>query len=107
MEENRSANVEIPGKAEAIVSLVLGILSLCLCLTRPWLSLILGIVGLVFAHIAKRRGYRNGIRTGGFVTSLLGVILSCLLGIVLVAAGGFLVAVGTGMLSEVLDGILL
>ena len=91
------------GKTEAITSLVLGIVGLCFSTSAGIIALALGITGLVFASIAKRKGYRDGMRTGGFVTSLLAVIigsLSALIGLILKSV---MLAFGSGLLSEIFD----
>ena len=69
---------KIPGKNEAVASLVLGILSLICCFFAysNILSIILGIIGLVLASTSKKYGYEGGIRTAGFVLSLIGLIIS-------------------------------
>lgn len=107
MEENNMAQTELSGKTEAVASLVLGVLSLCLCAPVSILSLILGIVGLVFAGQAKRMGFRQGIRTAGFVTSLLGVIFGGLFVLVAVAAGGILFTVGAKILRDIVGYVFL
>ena len=68
--------VVVPGKNKAVASLVLGILSIVFI----WggfsgsVSLILSVIGLILASSAKKDGYDEGIRTAGFVTSLIGLI---------------------------------
>ena len=82
------------GKPQAVASLVLGLVSL-LMLVGGYLSLVsilLGIIGLVLAHQARSRGYRGGVRTAGFVLSLLGLI------------GGVLVLVSVAFLMLLLVG---
>lgn len=37
-------------------------------------SIILGIIGLVLASNSKKAGYSGGLRTAGFVLSLIGLI---------------------------------
>ena len=71
-----------PGSGQATASLVLGIISI-VCIVASWMylsiaSIILGIVGLVLASSAKKQGNTSGVRTGGFVTSLIGLILGVL-----------------------------
>jgi len=61
-----------PGKGKAQVSLALGIVAICLPI--PFLDLIAGIIGLVFASMAKKEGFSGGLRTAGFVLSIVGTI---------------------------------
>lgn len=79
-------NGNVPGKGAAIGSLVCGIVSLVI----PYIGLIVAIVGLVLAGNAKKQGFEGGLRTAGFVLSLLGVIFGAI-GVVssCVACGGF------------------
>ena len=78
----------------AVASLVIGI-----CSIVSWffglgalLGVVLGIVGLVLANQAKRAGNIEGIRTAGFVGSLIGLIGS---GIAVIIALGAVFALGT------------
>lgn len=73
-------DVYVVGKDKAITSLVLGIVSIISCFTGigSIVGLVTGIIGLVFANKAKKVGYYGGIQTGGFVTSLVGLIISSL-----------------------------
>jgi len=68
---------EQPGKGKAIASLVLGIVSLVFA-WLPFFGLILGIVGLVLAAGAGREGFTGGLKTAGFVCSLIGTIIGAL-----------------------------
>jgi len=85
---------EIPGKGQATASLVLGIISIVswIFVVSSFLSVICGIIGIVCANKSKKLGYKDGVRTGGFVTSLIGLIGGALilifvvLGILLAAA---------------------
>lgn len=79
---------------KAVASLVLGI-----CAVASWffglgalLGMVLGIVGLVLAGQAKKAGNIEGIRTAGFVCSLIGLIGS---GIAVIIALGAVFALGT------------
>ena len=71
---------------KAIVSLVLGILSLICAFFGKGaiLGLIFGIVGVVLGAKARKEA-QTGIATGGFVCSLIGLIL-CAIGLVCVIA---------------------
>lgn len=73
--------MEVPGKNAAVASLVCGILSIVCWIfsITSILSLILGIVGLVQASKAKKAGYNDGLRTAGFVVSLVGLIFGALI----------------------------
>lgn len=69
-----------PGKGKAIASLVLGIIGfvMCLCVKTvvlPILGMIMGIIGLILASSSKKDGFVGGIRTAGFVLSILAVVL--------------------------------
>ena len=55
-------------------------------------GIILGIIGLVLAGQAKKAGNTEGIRTGGFVCSLIGLIGS---GIAVIIAISALALVGS------------
>lgn len=79
---------------KAVASLVLGI-----CAVVSWffglgalLGMVLGIIGLVLAGQAKKAGNIEGIRTAGFVCSLIGLIGS---GIAVIIALGAVFALGT------------
>ena len=65
-------NQEVPGKGAAIASLVLGIIGLVVALfVFGPVGAILGIVGVVMASKAKQQGFEGGMRTAGFVLSIL------------------------------------
>lgn len=68
--------VVVPGKNKAVASLVLGILSIVFIWGgfSGFVSLILSVIGLILASSAKKDGFDEGIRTAGFVTSLIGLI---------------------------------
>lgn len=67
-------NQNVPGKGAAVASLVLGIIAVVLWFFgyTSIVSVILGIVGLVCAGNAKKAGFMGGLRTAGFVLSLIG-----------------------------------
>ena len=87
MEEN---NNNIPGKGAATASLVLGIISVVLWFFgySALVSVILGIVGLILAGNAKKAGFNGGIRTAGFVLSLIGLIGGAIFFVACVACVG-------------------
>ena len=93
------------GKTEAVTSLVLGIVALCFCVGGGLVALALGITGLVFASMAKKKGYQDGMRTAGFVTSLLAVIFGGISAVIGVIVRSVLLAFGTGLLSELFDAL--
>ena len=86
MEENNN----IPGKGAATASLVLGIISVVLWFFgySALVSVILGIVGLILAGNAKKAGFNGGIRTAGFVLSLIGLIGAAIFFVACVACVG-------------------
>lgn len=90
------SNIPVPGKGQAIASLVLGIVSVVFWFfgVGSLLSLILGIVGLVLASMAKKAGFEGGIRTAGFVLSLIGTIGGAIVFVTCVACIGCLGAIG-------------
>lgn len=80
------------GHGRAVASLVLGI-----CAIVSWFfgagafaGIILGIIGICCANKAKFFGNTEGIRTGGFVCSIIGLVGSSLAIIVYVATLGTL-----------------
>ena len=92
MEENNN----IPGKGAATASLVLGIISVVLWFFgySALVSVILGIVGLILAGNAKKAGFNGGIRTAGFVLSLIGLIGGALAFVACVACVGLFASTG-------------
>lgn len=89
-------NQNIPGKGAATGSLVCGIVSIVLWFFgfTSIFSLIVGIVGLVLANSSKKAGFMGGIRTAGFVCSLIGTIFGGLIFISCVACAGVLGTAG-------------
>lgn len=87
---------DVPGKGAATGSLVCGIVSVVMWFfgVTTILSLIIGIVGLVLAGKSKKAGFSGGIRTAGFVLSLLGVIFGAVIFVACVACAGGLAAMG-------------
>ena len=69
-----------PGKHEATVAMVLGIVS-CALLIFGYTALgsvVTGIIGLIYASRAKSLGFNGTPRTVGYVCSLIGLILGVL-----------------------------
>ena len=102
MEENNN----IPGKGAATASLVLGIISVVLWVFgySALVSVILGIVGLILAGNAKKAGFNGGIRTAGFVLSLIGLIGGAIFFVACVACVGAIGAAdATGAFDDLLS----
>ena len=85
-----------PGKGMAIASMVLGIVSLVFC----WhlIGLICSIVGLSLSVVSKNKGYVGGMRTAGFVKSLIALIISA---IIVVVAGIIAAAIYVTFVSQI------
>lgn len=104
MEENNN----IPGKGAATASLVLGIISVVLWFFgySALVSVILGIVGLILAGNAKKAGFNGGIRTAGFVLSLIGLIGGAIFFVACVACVGAIGAAdATGAFDDLFSNI--
>ena len=73
-------NGKVPGQGAATASLVCGIIAvICSFLGYTLIiALILGIVGLVQASKSKQEGFNGGLRTAGFVLSLIGLIFGAI-----------------------------
>ena len=89
-------NQNVPGKGAAVASLVLGIIAVVLWFFgyTSIVSVILGIVGLVCAGNAKKAGFMGGLRTAGFVLSLIGLIGGGIAVVACVACAGAIGAAG-------------
>ena len=76
-----------PGKGMAVASLVLGILSIL----DPTiiLGIFLGVIGVVLAVMAKKRGFLGGMATAGLVLSIIGIALNGFIFLLCGAAGMF------------------
>ncbi len=96
MDENNNMNNNVPGKGAATGSLVCGIISVVIA----WFGwgaiagIVVGIIGLVLATNAKKAGFDGGMRTAGFVLSLIGLILSAVVFVSCVACVGAYSCVG-------------
>ena len=93
---------KIPGKGQAVASLVLGIIGVVLWFFgySALVSVILGIIGLVLAGNAKKAGYVEGMQKAGFILSLISLIGGAIFFVACVACVGALsAAVGTGALT--------
>ena len=89
------------GHGLAIGSLVCGIIGIVLwffgytCL----ISVVLGIVGLVLAGNAKKEGNTEGIRTAGFIVSLIALIIGIIITIYLCLVVALVGTAGNGVFS--------
>ena len=85
-----------PARGAAVASLVLGIIAVVLWFFgyTSIVSVILGIVGLVCAGNAKKAGFMGGLRTAGFVLSLIGLIGGGIAFVACVACAGAIGAAG-------------
>ncbi|WP_339060820.1 DUF4190 domain-containing protein [Tepidibacillus marianensis] len=86
MSEEQNMSPKTNGKA--IAALVLGIVSLMI----PYVGLIVGIVGIVYAkkaiaEIAQTQDNGKGMAVAGLVTSIISVALYAILIIILIIAG--------------------
>ena len=95
-------NQNVPGKGAAVASLVLGIIAVVLWFFgyTSIVSVILGIVGLVCAGNAKKAGFMGGLRTAGFVLSLIGLIGGGIAFVACVACAGAIGAAGMLLLIK-------
>ena len=89
-------NQNVPGKGAATASLVLGIVAVVLWFFgyTSIVSVVLGIVGLICAGNAKKAGFDDGLRTAGFVLSLIGLIGGGVAFVACVACAGVIGAAG-------------
>ena len=90
---------DAPGHGAAVASLVLGIIAVVLWFFgySAIVSVVLGIIGLVCAGNAKKQGFVGGIRTAGFVLSLIGLIGGALVFVACVACVGALGVLGNSL----------
>ena len=90
MYEHDDRNGQLPGQNEAVISLVLGIIAVILWFFgySSIISIVLAIVGLVYASKSKQLGYNGPMRTAGFVLSLIALIGGALIFIACVACIG-------------------
>ncbi|MCR4672255.1 MAG: zinc-ribbon domain-containing protein [Lachnospiraceae bacterium] len=74
-----------PGYTKALVSMIVGILSIVLIFVlTPIAGVILGVVGLVLNNMARGDGYTGSILKAGKICSIVGLVLSVLF-IILIA----------------------
>lgn len=70
-----------------VAALVLGLVSIVISLFFSyvgWVGIILGIIGIVLAAVARKNG-KGGIATAGLVLSIIGTVLSAILYLACVA----------------------
>ena len=97
----------IPGKNQAIASLVCGMIAIVFSVLgySAILSIILGIVGLVLASQSKKAGFTDNLQTAGFVVSLLGVIFGAVMFLFVVALTGFVLSVLAEFIRDLSAGL--
>lgn len=90
MYDNNNQSGQVPGQNEAVVSLIMGIIAVLLWFFgySSIISVVLSIVGLVYASKSKQLGYNGPMRTAGFVLSLIALIGGALIFIACVACIG-------------------
>lgn len=78
------------GKGKARASMILGIISVALLVGgySSGISVILGIIGLILAGGSKKEGYTGGMRTAGFILSLISVIFGVVVFVSCIACFG-------------------
>ena len=83
------------GNTKAIISLVLGIISILVCCCYGVVSIILGIAAIVLAVLAKKdnMGKMPGMALGGLICGIIGLLLGLT----------FLVFMGIGIAGGALD----
>ena len=92
-------NEKIPGKGLAIASLVLGIIAVALWFFgySAIISVVLGIIGIILASSAKKKGFDGGVRTSGLVLSIIGLVGGAVAFVACVACASGLKAVADSM----------
>lgn len=77
------------GKGMAIASVIVGIVSVALCLYW-FISVPAGIVAVVLGVLARKRGVGAGLALGGIITGAVGFVFGLVIAILSFAGGGFL-----------------
>ena len=92
----------VPGKGAATASLVLGIVAVvCWCFgVSAIVSVVCGVIGLILAANAKKAGFEGGLRTAGFILSLIGLIGGAIIFVSCVACAGAVGAAGAAGLFD-------
>ena len=76
--QGQSAAEDAQGKRLAKASLICGISGICIA------GIILGTLAIIFSRKAKKKGYKGGIATAGFVLGIIGAVAAVLLVIALI-----------------------
>ena len=89
--EVRPVSENTPGKKQAVISMILAVTAFLYLMLVPmyataFLTLILGVIGLVQAIRAKRLGYHGVIRAIGLMLAIVDIAVSALLAAVLIIA---------------------
>jgi len=75
-----STIVRSSGRGHSVASLTLGILGLLFLLTgMPFISLILGIIGVILASGAKKKGCNGSMTTTGAVLSWISIVMGIII----------------------------
>ncbi|MBQ9744742.1 MAG: hypothetical protein IJW19_06420, partial [Clostridia bacterium] len=61
-----------------VASLILGILSILCCCVYGFVSIIMGILAIVFYAISKKKGTSNGMAVAGMICAIFGLLLGIL-----------------------------
>ena len=103
MDENHNQNYDLnsnqgnqPGSGAATASMVLGIIGVVFWFFGygALVSVVLGIIGLILAGNAKKAGNVSGVRTAGFILSLISLIGGAIFFVACVACVGALGTMG-------------
>jgi hypothetical protein len=88
-----------PGSGLAIGALVCGIASIVFVFFFALGGVIAGIVGLILASMAKKQGNNSGMRTGGLVMSIIGLIICGISIVIAIACVASLYSAGGNLLN--------
>ncbi|WP_291377969.1 DUF4190 domain-containing protein [Demequina sp.] len=75
------------GKGMAIASLILGIVSVAMCLYW-FLAIPAGVIAIVLGVIARGRGVGAGMALAGIITGALGAVLGLVVAVAVFTGGG-------------------
>ncbi len=76
-----------PGKGKAVAALILGIVSVVLCLYW-FIALPAGIVAIILGIQSRKQGVATGMATAGLITGIVGALLAAIILILGLAGGG-------------------